>query len=297
MRSVLVILLLKTTDSAPRKPRLSIADWGDGYHEHGHQGEGTYVFGYDIDDPATGNTQYRNEERHANGSVTGSYGLVEPDGNVRVVHYIADANGFRVNIVNSEKPNAVFPAPTPALVPPKPTDTVSEASEKPPEIPEIPQQPEISNELPEIPMEISGGPSEQPELSFETPVQPSGEEAVESAQEEGNQVDQGGPPETIVLPGGIVIEIPPDGPDDDKLGPHTRFYRKKVKPALASDEVPSRVKYMPETHSPLQSILINPYSNSLNGYFGNRKHPYNAYPNYNPYLSFMAPFSYYSNNY
>ena len=48
-----------------------------------------------MEDPKHGNIQFRQEERHPNGTVTGSYGVVEADGNVKVVHYIADEHGYR----------------------------------------------------------------------------------------------------------------------------------------------------------------------------------------------------------
>lgn len=59
------------------------------------EGAGTYAFGYDVEDPVTNNIQYRSEQRFANGTVTGSYGYLEPDGNIHMVHYVADKNGYR----------------------------------------------------------------------------------------------------------------------------------------------------------------------------------------------------------
>lgn len=59
------------------------------------QGPGTYAYGYDIEDPVTGNIQFRQEERHANGIVTGSYGYVDANGTPQVTHYVSDENGYR----------------------------------------------------------------------------------------------------------------------------------------------------------------------------------------------------------
>nr|CAD7571809.1 unnamed protein product [Timema californicum] len=84
-----------STKTAPSFSRLSEVEWNN-YHEIDHQGPGTYAFGYDVEDSATGNVHYRREERHANGTVTGSYGVLEANGMVRVVNYIADHLGYRI---------------------------------------------------------------------------------------------------------------------------------------------------------------------------------------------------------
>ena len=40
--------------------------------------------------------QYRREQRHLDGSVTGTYGWVDPNGVLRLFDYISDAGGYRV---------------------------------------------------------------------------------------------------------------------------------------------------------------------------------------------------------
>ncbi len=40
--------------------------------------------------------QYRNEKRHPDGSVTGSYGWVDPTGVLRLFDYVSDAAGYRI---------------------------------------------------------------------------------------------------------------------------------------------------------------------------------------------------------
>ncbi|KAK6620543.1 hypothetical protein RUM43_010835 [Polyplax serrata] len=77
------------------------ADTSDVYFTQNELGLGTYAYSYNIDDPLTGNVQFKQEERHKNGAVTGSYGYVDANGVPVTVTYIADENGFRMKI---EKP-------------------------------------------------------------------------------------------------------------------------------------------------------------------------------------------------
>lgn len=60
---------------------------------------GNYNFGYD-EAHATGASSRR--EQQINGVVRGSYALNDADGRRRIVHYIADDNGFRANIETNE---------------------------------------------------------------------------------------------------------------------------------------------------------------------------------------------------
>ena len=40
--------------------------------------------------------QYRKEQRHLDGSVTGTYGWVDPNGVLRLFDYISDSQGYRI---------------------------------------------------------------------------------------------------------------------------------------------------------------------------------------------------------
>lgn len=61
---------------------------------------GQYAFGYD-ESGATGGT-FRHEKSDAAGNRIGSYGLRGADGRVRIVNYVADANGYRASVQTNE---------------------------------------------------------------------------------------------------------------------------------------------------------------------------------------------------
>ncbi|GBP84948.1 hypothetical protein EVAR_59188_1 [Eumeta japonica] len=91
------------TISSVRQPRLSLAAPSPSYYYTNINGQpGTYSFGYEEFDPMSGNTQFRNEERYANGTVVGRYGYLDAAG--RPVHYsyIADEKGYRVKRVKNQ---------------------------------------------------------------------------------------------------------------------------------------------------------------------------------------------------
>ncbi|KAK7603589.1 hypothetical protein V9T40_003588 [Parthenolecanium corni] len=59
---------------------------------------GSYSYNYGVHDPSTGDIKHQHEERRGH-FVKGEYGLVEPDGSVRTVHYTADpVNGFNAHV-------------------------------------------------------------------------------------------------------------------------------------------------------------------------------------------------------
>ncbi|GIY51546.1 cuticle protein 14 isoform a [Caerostris darwini] len=73
---------------------------GDSTQYKSEDNFGNYNFGYN-EAHLSGGT-FRKESGDALGNKIGSYGLQEADGRTRIVNYIADANGFRVDIKTNE---------------------------------------------------------------------------------------------------------------------------------------------------------------------------------------------------
>ncbi|GFR04186.1 cuticle protein 14 isoform b [Trichonephila clavata] len=59
-------------------------------------------FGYSVKDEDLQSGHFRKEQRDQHGVVRGSYGLRDPNGSFRLVRYIADDKGFRVDISSNE---------------------------------------------------------------------------------------------------------------------------------------------------------------------------------------------------
>lgn len=73
-----------------------------------------YSFNYAVNDPSTGDNKAQWETRDGD-VVRGAYSLVEPDGNIRIVEYIADSRGFNA-VVKRTQPN-VHPVSVPVAAP------------------------------------------------------------------------------------------------------------------------------------------------------------------------------------
>ncbi|CAN8017478.1 unnamed protein product, partial [Ixodes persulcatus] len=71
--------------------------WKESYNMY-YASSGSYNFGY----AGTAGGGFHTESGDSNGFKKGSYGLNSPDGQLRTVHYVADAGGFRANVQSNE---------------------------------------------------------------------------------------------------------------------------------------------------------------------------------------------------
>lgn len=72
------------------------------FHIHFYVLIDAYQYGYDIGE----NGQFHHQQQGPDAVTYGCYGYVDPDGVLRVTHYVADSNGYRV--VEPQQPAAVF---------------------------------------------------------------------------------------------------------------------------------------------------------------------------------------------
>ncbi|XP_052846041.1 uncharacterized protein LOC128258456 isoform X1 [Drosophila gunungcola] len=91
------------------------------YFLHEPYGPNTYAFGYEVDDPQTKNSQFREEKRFVNGSIQGSYGYARPDGRIEVTKYRANEDGgYSAQIetfkAGDERVRAVWPTERPDIL-------------------------------------------------------------------------------------------------------------------------------------------------------------------------------------
>ncbi|KAJ8979345.1 hypothetical protein NQ317_012941 [Molorchus minor] len=83
-------------------------------HDVDYYAHPRYAFKYGVSDPHTGDVKSQQESRDGD-VVKGQYSLVEPDGSVRVVDYVADSvNGF--NAVVSKSAPSIHASPAPTIV-------------------------------------------------------------------------------------------------------------------------------------------------------------------------------------
>ncbi|XP_072396895.1 uncharacterized protein [Diabrotica undecimpunctata] len=101
LQILLCVLWIEASPLLPQNKDSIVLDYSN-YNTFQPNGQGTYSFGYEIEDPDTQNIQFRDEERKADGTIIGSYGWVKPDGNIIMVRYIADQKGFRASVEGSE---------------------------------------------------------------------------------------------------------------------------------------------------------------------------------------------------
>uniref|UniRef100_A0A034WPN3 Cuticle protein 19 n=1 Tax=Bactrocera dorsalis TaxID=27457 RepID=A0A034WPN3_BACDO len=90
--------LLPHASAQPQQGSTLFTEFSADYKNQHNNDEVKYAYHYYIDHPESMVHLHHREERHGM-SVTGEYGLLEPNGNVRSVYYMVDGNGgFRATV-------------------------------------------------------------------------------------------------------------------------------------------------------------------------------------------------------
>lgn len=100
MKFLVLAALISYCSAGYLAPAAHVLSTGSSAQHRSQDGIGNYAFGYQ-ENHATGGTT-REERGDAYGNKVGSYSLAVADGRIRKVHYVADAAGFRANIVTNE---------------------------------------------------------------------------------------------------------------------------------------------------------------------------------------------------
>ncbi|UXI16786.1 Transmembrane protein 132C [Sarcoptes scabiei] len=99
MRSIIFFFILSSIKLSECIPSSSHVNTGLSAVARSEDGHGNYAFGYNEDHSTGGSFR---KEKGGPGVQIGSYGLRNADGRMRVVNYVADANGFRASVSSNE---------------------------------------------------------------------------------------------------------------------------------------------------------------------------------------------------
>ncbi|XP_050514576.1 uncharacterized protein LOC114334953 isoform X2 [Diabrotica virgifera virgifera] len=109
------VLWIEASPLLPQNKDSIVLDYSN-YNSFQPNGQGTYSFGYEIEDPDTQNIQFRDEERKADGTIIGSYGWVKPDGNIIMVRASVEGSEGESKRYGEIEPNDLdFPKENPIL--------------------------------------------------------------------------------------------------------------------------------------------------------------------------------------
>uniref|UniRef100_A0A182TBE3 Cuticle protein 6 n=1 Tax=Anopheles maculatus TaxID=74869 RepID=A0A182TBE3_9DIPT len=101
-------MVLAATIRAEQEVIVAIDEPGKTQYHEANFNTSSYQYGYEVGP----NGQFHHETRGPDGVTYGCYGYIDPNGQLRVTHYVADTHGYRV--VEPNRPVEIFvDAPTP----------------------------------------------------------------------------------------------------------------------------------------------------------------------------------------